>query len=127
MFPGHCQLLRLRTLRKLELEVFEWRTGVRGYFRDDYEGYYQNDDYQLKKQLVGAIDTSVQESVNKALAVALRPFRHPLKLYALREVGRGVHNPMAMPNLAAPNVTDQSWSHKEALDKKAKDALFDHG
>lgn len=47
---------------------------------DDYAGYEEVPyEHQLEEQLVEALDTHVQGSVNRALIKALQPYAEPLK------------------------------------------------
>ncbi|KAJ1218016.1 hypothetical protein NDU88_005602 [Pleurodeles waltl] len=73
--------------------------------QDDYYGDYSEGQH-MEECLVEALDYHVQDSVNKALVKALRPFAHPIFNFGRRRFGTGSENPF--PNEVERNVPGRS-------------------
>ncbi|XP_078503027.1 uncharacterized protein LOC144761602 [Lissotriton helveticus] len=78
------------------------------------EVQYDEDEHQLEEQLLEALDSHVQGSVNKALVNALKPFTKPLLNYGKRKF-KSHHG--------GPSYHQSS----EVLAKMAANVLDDHG
>ncbi|XP_078518978.1 uncharacterized protein LOC144784190 [Lissotriton helveticus] len=77
---------------------------------NEYAEYDEPEEHHMEEQLVQALDTHVQGSVNRALIKALQHFTKPLKNYGKRKFGAA-----------------QGETSAEVLVRKARNVLHDHG
>ncbi|KAJ1160921.1 hypothetical protein NDU88_001411 [Pleurodeles waltl] len=94
-------------------------------YRDD-EQYGEYDaghyDQHMEDRLVEALDFHMQDSVNKALVKALRPFAQPIFNFGFRCFGAGSGNPTPVE----VNINEPGRSSDDLLDQTATSVLSDH-
>ncbi|KAJ1173157.1 hypothetical protein NDU88_004998 [Pleurodeles waltl] len=91
---------------------------------DQYGAYYAGQyDLHMEERLVEALDFHVQDSVNKALVNALRPFAQPIFNFGVRCFGAGSGN----PTLAEVNINEPGQSSSyDPLEQSINAILNDH-
>ncbi|KAJ1095951.1 hypothetical protein NDU88_001101 [Pleurodeles waltl] len=93
-------------------------------FNDDQCGEYDAGQYDqhMEERLVEAFDFHVQDSVNKALVKALRPFAQPIFNFGFRRFGTGSGNPTPVE----VDITEPARSSDDLLDQTINAVLNDH-
>ncbi|KAJ1136885.1 hypothetical protein NDU88_003299 [Pleurodeles waltl] len=85
-------------------------------FRDE-EQYGEYDaghyDHHMEERLVEVLDFHVQDSVNKALVKALRPFAQPIFKFGFRHFSAGSGNPIPVE----VNINELGRSSDDLLDQ----------
>ncbi|KAJ1176156.1 hypothetical protein NDU88_001439 [Pleurodeles waltl] len=94
------------------------------YMDDDQYGEYDAGHYDqhMEERLVEALDFHVQDSVNKALVKALRPFPQPIFNFGVRRFGTGSGNPTPVEG----NINEPGPSSNDLLNQTANTVLSDH-
>ncbi|XP_069074978.1 uncharacterized protein [Pleurodeles waltl] len=98
--------------------------------QDDYYGEY-TEGHHVEERLVEALDYHVQDSVNKALVKALRPFAQPIFNFVRMRFGTGSGNPT--PNGVEINEPGRSdlYPFEHTINSVSNDheygAFFDQG
>ncbi|KAJ1162362.1 hypothetical protein NDU88_002830 [Pleurodeles waltl] len=91
---------------------------------DDQYGEYDAGHYDqhMEQRLVEALDFHVQDSVNRALVKALRPFAQPIFNFGVRRFGAGLGNltPVEV------NINEPGQSSYDPLDQTFNTVLSDH-
>ncbi|KAJ1191557.1 hypothetical protein NDU88_000873 [Pleurodeles waltl] len=96
-------------------------------FNDQPTLYEEQEDLLLAEDIVHALDASVAQSVNRALAVALQPIATQLKRYALTVPPYG----QTAPGPSAPQTDVQTshpsnWPHAATLAHLSQSMVTDH-
>ncbi|KAJ1102535.1 hypothetical protein NDU88_007580 [Pleurodeles waltl] len=85
-------------------------------FNEKPATYQEQEDLLLAEDIVHALDTSVAQSVNRALAVALQPIARQLKRYALTVPPYGQPTPgPSAPLTEGQNSRSSNWPHAAPL------------
>ncbi|KAJ1114736.1 hypothetical protein NDU88_002967 [Pleurodeles waltl] len=94
------------------------------YVDDDQYGEYDAGHYDqhLEECLVEDLDFHVQDSVNKALVKALRPFAQTIFNFGVRRFGAGSRNPTPVE----VNINEPGQSSYDLLDQTVNTVLSDH-
>ncbi|KAJ1183268.1 hypothetical protein NDU88_000093 [Pleurodeles waltl] len=96
-------------------------------FTDEPALYQEQEDLLLAEDIVHALDASVAQSVNRALAVALQPIARQFKRYALTVLTYG----QTTPGPSAPQTDIQTphplnWPHAAPLARLSQAMVTDH-
>ncbi|KAJ1188209.1 hypothetical protein NDU88_004972 [Pleurodeles waltl] len=87
----------------------------------------EQEDLFLAEDIVDALDASVAQSVNRALAVALQPIARQLKRYALTVPPYGQSNPMPLLTRADEKSPPQTeWPQAAPMARIAQAPATDH-
>ncbi|KAJ1180276.1 hypothetical protein NDU88_005498 [Pleurodeles waltl] len=95
------------------------------HFPEDYQyGEYAAGQYnqQMEERFVEALDFHIQDSVNKALVKALRPFAQPIFNYGLRRFRVGSGNPTPVE----VNINEPDQSQSDPFKQTISSVLNDH-
>ncbi|KAJ1174721.1 hypothetical protein NDU88_000014 [Pleurodeles waltl] len=88
-------------------------------FTDESALYQEHEDHLLAEDIVHAQDASVNQSVNRALAVALQPIARQLKRYAMMVPSYG-----SQMDVQAP--CPFNWPHTAPLARLSQAVVTDH-
>ncbi|KAJ1183269.1 hypothetical protein NDU88_000094 [Pleurodeles waltl] len=94
---------------------------------DEAALYQEQEDLLLAEDIVRALDASVAQSVNRALAVALQPIARQLKRYAQKVLPYGQPTPgPSAPQTDAQAPRSTTWPHAAPLARLSQTMVTDH-